>query len=121
MDEATKVLLLAAVDLYGQQENIVTRSELQRKWSRESYSAKVAVSRVSPLKFRSVLTGLGRIVEEKLNELYWVSTVKVGSNEALLIMKIVDGYVSIAACAHEGLIPQHIAKKAVEVVLSRLK
>lgn len=121
MDELIKKLLLTAVDRYGQQENIVTHTELERKWNRESYYAEVTVTDTSPLKLRTALIGLGRILEENMDELYWVSTIRVRSNDALLIMKVVNGNAYIAACAHEGVIMQHIAQKAVGILSSRLK
>lgn len=120
MVETIKERLLSAVDHYGQQEYIVTRNELERKWSRESYFAEMIVIDSSPLKLRAALLGLGKILEENLDELYWVSTIRVGRNEALLVMKVDDNIASIGACAHEGIILQHIAQKAVRILSPRL-
>ena len=76
---------------------------------------------ISDLRVRSAITGLGTILEENLETHSYITTIKVNGNEALLVTLIVDDSVYLAACAHEGLINQHIAEKAISIVRKRIE
>ncbi|MBR3016048.1 MAG: hypothetical protein IKH57_03035 [Clostridia bacterium] len=76
------------------------------------------------MRVRAAIIGLGRIIEEDLEKHIWITTIKVGTgagtNEALMVLLLKGNIVHYAACAHEGLISQHIAKKAVALVSKRI-
>ena len=120
MDISMKKRLTAAVKEYGQTEYICSADALEKNWERWTASDRVTVSEASDLHIRSRVIGLGRILEEDLEKHVYVMLVKAGKNEALVVTHTTGMNVDIAACAREGLINQHIAKKAVDHVKSML-
>ena len=124
MDSALKELLIASVKKYGSAENICSVEELTKKWERCTAEGSGVIHNASDLRVRAAIIGLGRIVEEDLEKHTYVTTVKVkkgiGVNEALLVTLLRDNTVHYAACAHEGLISQHIAEQAVALVANRI-
>lgn len=123
MSNEMQMLLMKAVEKYGQAENIITMNELKKKWVRSTSESVIQVTNSSDLRTRSALMGLGQILEENLADHIYISTIKVGKiavNEALLIAVTRPNTVTLVACAHEGLISEHIAEKAIEAVAKRL-
>ena len=124
MESVLKDLLVAAVKKYGTAENICSFDELNKKWERCTAEDSGQIPDASDLRVRAAIIGLGKILEEDLEKHIYITTVKVGKgaavNEALLVTLLQDDTVHFAACAHEGLIPQHIAEKAVALVAERI-
>ena len=124
MESVLKDLLVAAVKKYGAAENICSVDELNKKWERCTAEGSGEIPDASDLRVRAAISGLGKIVEENLEKHTYVTTIKVGKgagiNEALLVTLLNGTTVHYAACAHEGLISQHIAEKAVALVAERI-
>lgn len=72
-------------------------------------------------KVRDAILGLGKILEENTKENYYLSTIRVNATAAILVVRVSEGVVDIAAYAEEGIIKQHLAKKAIEMVVNRYK
>lgn len=84
---------------------------------------KVPVQNYNILKVRDAILGLGIILEEDLQNQFYLTTVKtgfLGTNEAVAIVLLNNNVVSVAAYAPEGLINQNIANKAVEKIKNRI-
>ncbi len=124
MEAVLKDLLIAAVKKYGSSGNICSVDELIKKWERCTAEGSGEIPGASDLRVRAAIIGLGKIVEEDLDKHTYVTTIKIGKgagiNEALMVTLLNGNTVYYAACAHEGLISQHIAEKAVALVADRI-
>jgi len=83
----------------------------------EVATAKIILRKEDDLFIRDVITGMGNILKEDLDNHYYVTTVKMGMLENTLTQAIImrDGAsAEIAVYAHEGLIKQHLAEKTIE-------
>ena len=119
MNMKAKALLMKAVKEYGLNYCLLTPDELERKWDACTAEGKIVIPNANDLRVRSTIVGLGQILEEDNDNHTYVSAIHVGKNDALLVTLREENDVYIAACAHEGLIPQHIAKKAIDLVYQR--
>ncbi len=87
-------------------------------------SDEISVKNFNILKVRDSLFGLGAILEENLNDQYYITTVKsglLGMNEAVAIVFLHDDIVSIAAYSKEGFISQNTAHKAIIRIRNRIE
>ena len=75
---------------------------------------------VSLQKIRDAVLGLGKILEENLEEQYYLTTVDVGLSAAVLVARASENVAEVAAYAEEGIIRQHLAYKAIELFKTRL-
>ena len=122
MSEAMKELLMYAIDTYGVPEFLLSKEKVISHWDKCSCTGSAVIaSNPTDLQMRSAIMGLGRILEEDTEKHIYITTVKCRSNEALAVLKRKDETVEIAACAQEGLIPQHIAQNAVALIEERFK
>ena len=122
MSEAMKDLLMYAVDTYGVPEFLLSKEKVVSHWDKCSCTGSAVIaSNPTDLRMRSAIIGLGRILEEDTKKHTYITTVKCNFNEALAVLKRENGTVEIAACAQEGLIPQHIAENAVRLIEERIK
>ncbi len=80
--------------------------------------------RVPSLQQAIIIVRLLKKTWKDLERHVYVTTVKVGKadgvNEALLVTLLRGNTIHYAACAHEGLISQHVAQKAVALVAERI-
>lgn len=124
MESVIRDLLIDAVKKYGSSENICSVDELKKRWERCTAEGSGEIPDASDLRVRAAIIGLGKIVEEDLEKHTCVTTIKVGkgasANEALMVTLLKGNIVYYAVCAHEGLISQHIAEKAVALVAERI-
>ena len=84
----------------------------------------IPVQNYNILKVRDALYGLGTILEEDLDNQFYITTVRIGSigaYEAVAIVSLENDKVSIAAYAKEGLISQNNAQKAIKKIKTRIK
>lgn len=66
---------------------------------------------------RDAITGLGTILKEDLEKHYYITSVKVGMMGNVLAYAIIQrngGNAELAVYAHEGLIKQNLAGKAID-------
>lgn len=88
-----------------------------KKAEKEVLTEQIVLKKGDDLFIRDAVTGLGTILKEDLDNHYYVTTVKVGAFGNVLPQAIVlrDGEnADLAVYAHEGLIKQNLAKKAIE-------
>ena len=82
----------------------------------EVISEKIKLQKEDDLFIRDAITGLGTILKEDLDNHYYITTVRVHAFGNTLTQAIIirDGAeAEIAVYAHEGLIKQHLAEKAI--------
>ena len=120
MNEKLTKRLESAVFEFGLSQNICSPEEIQKHWERCTAEGKREISDISPLKVVSFLTGLGTILKEDSKGKSYVTTVNVGLSEALLVTLIDGNELLFAACAHEGMIYQNIASKAIACLEERI-
>ena len=96
------------------------KTEAKEKFACEN----IDVNNFNILKVRDAIMGLGTILEEDLDNKYYITTVKIGSigaYEAVAIVSLDQNKLSIAAYAKEGLLFQNNARKAVDKIKARIK
>lgn len=77
------------------------------------------VSNLSFKQLRDSLIGKGKIVDELFDEQVYIIRVKSGfakMNEAIIAVKLTDDEIGFAGYAKEGLIKQHTASNAIEIL-----
>ena len=83
---------------------------------KESFTEAIELKTGDDLFIRDAITGFGTILEENLEMHYYITTVMTGafSNciSYAIIMRKEENAADIAVYAHEGLIKQHLAEKA---------
>lgn len=124
MNPDLKKLLLSAIQKYGAAAYITNPKSVEKNWERCSCSAEATVSSGHDLSVRHAIMGSGQILEENLDQHTYITTIRVGKvffAEVLMVTHLQGTNLSIAAYAQEGLIPQHLAQKAVALVTERLK
>lgn len=124
LDDDIGKLLLNVLNKFAKLESIDTMDSAKKKWDKNTSFQDVDISIKDDLSFRSRLLPCGRILEENLEEHFYILLVKIspiGGNEALLVAKREENRVCLAAYAKEGLIHQHLAQKAVEKVENSLR
>ena len=83
----------------------------------EVITEKIRLRKAEDLFIRDAITGLGTILKEDLEKHYYITTVKVGVFGNILTQAIIqreEQEADIAVYAHEGLIKQHLAEKAMD-------
>lgn len=97
----------------------------QKKKEKEHFACEtVAVKNYNILKVRDSIIGLGTILEENIDEQFYIATIKIGfigAYEAVAIVCLDKDVISIAAYAKEGLISQNNAQKAIDKIKKRIK
>lgn len=76
------------------------------------------------LKIRDALIVCGHILEEDLDNNYYIAIVSPGNSKlkvSLLIVELLEKKVNICAYAREGLIKQNIAKKSIAKLTAALQ
>ncbi len=121
MEELMKSLLIQAVDEFSDTTHIITSKELQQKWDVCTAWKVFPLTQISDLKVRSFIIGLGQILKEDMEKHTCVSTVEVKQNEALIVTYRNEECLAVIACAHEGLIHQGLAEKAIARVAERIE
>ena len=76
-------------------------------------------SNASLQKIHDAVLGMGRILEENKEGNYCLTTIDIRASAAILIARTNEGIVEIAAYAEEGIIRQHLARKAIEIFQKR--
>lgn len=83
----------------------------------EVSSDRIQLRKEDDLFIRDAITGMGTILNENLDDHYYITTVKIGAFGNALTHAIImrDGInADIAVYAHEGLIKQHLADKTIQ-------
>lgn len=83
----------------------------------EVFVEQIRLKKEDDLFIRDAITGLGSILKEDLEKHYYITTVKGGTFGNALTQAIIlrDGpNAIIAVYAHEGIIKQHLAEKAIQ-------
>lgn len=80
---------------------------------------KVGLKNPKDIYIRDKITGMGTILLENLDEHYYITTVKIGLFGNVLASAIIhrnEDIAEIAVYAKEGIIPQHLAEKAMDKI-----
>lgn len=85
----------------------------------EVLTEQMDLRKATDLFIRDAITGLGTILVENLDDHYYITTVKVGAFHNVLTQAIIlrnGASAEVAVYAHEGLIKQHLAEKALQKI-----
>ena len=105
-------------------ENGFAAKKAAEKLKKEFYSVEFTVEKLELKNIKKSLIKIGKIIEENIDDCYYVAVVGAGvfnMNPAIVIVKLLDKKVKIIAYAKEGLIKQDTTKKAVDRVVKELK
>ncbi len=122
MKEIKQKLLEKLIE-YGRIESKL--STQQKEKEKDHFACEnIAVKNYNILKVRDSIIGLGTILEENIDEQFYITTIRIGligAYEAVAIVCLDKDVISIAAYAKEGLISQNNAQKAIDKIKKRIK
>ena len=116
-------ILKEKLEKYGEDEYICTKKELQGNWEKNAFTDQVKPKNTEDLWVRSRLLPLGRIVEEDLKAHTYSIVYEVGKpfgTEAFAVTAADKDTVYIAAFSKDKLFCKGTAKKAAELLISKL-
>lgn len=94
-------------------------SGVRESFDKDSASSEITISSVSNYYIRDHILGLGTILEEGPEGVYYITTVKLGSRGWMLAYAILvheKDTVHIVSYAREGLIRRGVAQKAISIL-----
>jgi hypothetical protein len=119
MNEITYNTLTKALAQYGKSEGIILKKQDLATWEKNTAEEIIEVPDFDYLRLREFLMLNGRIFEETIEKLSYCAVLKFGykkSNEAFVVILRESEKIYIGAYSKEGLINQHLSKKAVDIV-----
>ena len=122
MEDINELLLKKLVEFGLIDKSLSTnkKEDIKKQFATE----KISAMDYSILMVRDALLGLGTILEENLEKQYYMTTIKVGflgAAESVALVYLNTDVLSVAAYAKEGLIPQHNAQKAIDIIKKHIK
>ena len=91
---------------------------------KDMYQHTIDVNEMSMLQLRDNLLGMGHILEEDFDNQIYVINILAGfanKNPAVVVVKIDETKLNFVSYAKEGIINQHTAEKAVNMIVNKIK
>ena len=86
----------------------------------KSKAKRIYIDNISLSGLRAALMSVGKIIEENLEEGYYIAIVSPGSHKTVVVATISDNNLDIMAYAKEGIFKQNSAERAIKQILDEL-
>ncbi len=116
-------LLQDYLNKYGEKYQVCLKKDLNKIPAKNVAFDSYEIPRPNDDSVGQSLNIVGQVIYADYESHEFISLIKVGkvgSNEAFVVAKIVDNRIYVAGYFKEGIINQHIAEKALEIVKKRV-